>query len=200
MKDKLSRDAFRKVLNHEVHVLRLGHRVHRDKRVTTHLALAARAFGASVLYLAGKRDIRLEKTIEKVSQLWGKGFVVEYVKNWESLVAEWREHGGIVVHLTMYGIPFQSVIEEIRELKRPVLLVVGGKKVPRKMYELADYNLSVTSQPHSEVSSLAVFLDNLFMGSELVKNFIDSKIIIVPSPRGKMVLRTLSQGVSISEH
>ena len=181
-------------------MLRLGHRINRDKRVTTHLALAARAFGASALYLTGERDARLEKSIERVSQCWGKGFIVEYVKNWDNLVAKWRGKGGVVVHLTMYGIPFQNVIEEIRELKRPVLLVVGGKKVPWKIFELADYNLSVTSQPHSEVSSLAVFLDNLFMGSELVKNFIDSKIIIIPSPRGKVALRTLSQEVSTGEH
>lgn len=193
MEDKLSHDDFNEILNREVHVLRLGHRLHRDKRVTTHLALAARAFGASVLYLTGDRDMRLENTIDKVSRRWGKGFVIEHVKDWDNLIARWRERDGVVVHLTMYGIPFQNVIEEIRELRRPILLVVGGKKVPWKIYELADYNVSVTSQPHSEVSSLAVFLDNLFMGAELVKNFIDSKIIIVPSPRGKIVLKTLSQ-------
>ena len=28
-----------------LHVLRLGHRIHRDERLTTHICLVARAFG-----------------------------------------------------------------------------------------------------------------------------------------------------------
>ncbi len=35
----------------DVSVLRLGHRAGRDPRLTTHVALAARAFGARRLYL-----------------------------------------------------------------------------------------------------------------------------------------------------
>lgn len=190
MKVKLVCDIRMDISNSEVRVLRPGHRLHRDKRVTTHLALAARAFGASALYLAGDRDLRLENTIDRVSQRWGKGLRVEYVKDWGRLISEWKELGGVVVHLTMYGIPFQTLIDEIRDLRKPVLIVVGGKKVPRRVYELADYNLSVTTQPHSEVSSLAVFLDNYFMGTELVKSFADSKLLVVPSPRGKIVLKT----------
>ena len=37
-------------------VLRLGHRRERDKRITSHLGLTARAFGADEVILAGEED------------------------------------------------------------------------------------------------------------------------------------------------
>ena len=40
----------------DVSVLRLGHRVDRDKRMTSHLGLTARAFGANRVILAGDND------------------------------------------------------------------------------------------------------------------------------------------------
>ena len=49
-----------------------------------------------------------------------------------------------------------------------LLVVVGAEKVPWDVYEQAEYNVGVTNQPHSEVASLAVFLDRLFEGEELV--------------------------------
>ena len=39
-----------------VHVLRLGHRRERDKRITSHLGLTARAFGADNFVLSGEED------------------------------------------------------------------------------------------------------------------------------------------------
>ena len=39
-----------------VSVLRLGHRRERDKRITSHLGLTARAFGADEVILAGEED------------------------------------------------------------------------------------------------------------------------------------------------
>jgi len=75
-----------------------------------------------------------------------------------------------------------------------LLIVVGGAKVPRKVYELADWNIAVTSQPHSEISALALFLHELFEGKELSIKFEDAKIMIVPQKRGKKVLKMDSQG------
>jgi tRNA (cytidine56-2'-O)-methyltransferase len=63
--------------------------------------------------------------------------------------------------------------------------VVGAEKVPGELYGLADYNIGVTGQPHSEISSLAVFLDHFFSGSELGCEFPGAKIRIIPSPEGK---------------
>ena len=39
------------------------------------------------------------------------------------------------------------------------------------MYGLADYNVAVTGQPHSEISSLALFLDHLYEGWNSPGNF-----------------------------
>ena len=39
-----------------IEVLRLGHRISRDKRISTHVALVARAFGASKIYYTGQKD------------------------------------------------------------------------------------------------------------------------------------------------
>jgi len=50
-------------------VLRLGHRPHRDKRASTHLMLAARAFGADNVFYSGIKDSRIEESIKKVCKV-----------------------------------------------------------------------------------------------------------------------------------
>jgi tRNA (cytidine56-2'-O)-methyltransferase len=45
----------------------------------------------------------------------------------------------------------------------------------------------VTNQPHSEVASLAVFLDRLFEGRELGREFTDAERVVVPQAEGKRV-------------
>ena len=47
------------------------------------------------------------------------------------------------------------------ELESEILVVVGGAKVSGTIFELADYNIAIGHQPHSEVAALAVFLDNV---------------------------------------
>ena len=165
----------------EVHVLRLGHRPRRDKRVSTHLALAARAFGARVVYFT-TRDEDVGASVRDVVERWGGDFRLEYVENWKSLVRSWT---GTVVHLTMYGLHVDDVISEIRSSER-ILVIVGAEKVPPEVFELAHYNVAIGHQPHSEVSALAVFLDRLFRGEELKRDF-RGRYRIVPSPRGKKI-------------
>jgi len=172
-----------------VQVLRLGHRIYRDKRVTTHLALVSRAFGASALHIAGEFDPEIYNVMKKVSHSWGGSLLINQVSDPLEFIASWINNKGIVVHLTMYGVPFQHVIDEIRVAAKSILVVVGGQKVPIEIYKLSDYNLSITSQPHSEISSLAVFLDNLFKGMELGLKFHGQRLTVVPSSRGKLVLK-----------
>lgn len=137
-------------------VLRLGHRKKRDARVTTHVCLAARAFGASKIILSGEKDEKLIKNVEDVVERWGGPFSIEYCKNWRKVIKNWKSKGGEVIHLTMYGLPVQKVIDKLKNDKDK-LIVVGSSKVPGEVFELADWNVAVTNQPHSEVSSLAVF-------------------------------------------
>jgi len=167
----------------DVRVLRLGHRPERDQRVTTHVGLTARALGARGMYLAG-RDAGIVAGIRDVVSRWGGDFFVEDGVPWKKCIREWKASGGVVVHLTMYGEPVQERVADIRENDR-ILVVVGAEKVPGEIYLLADYNIAVTNQPHSEVAGLAVFLDRLFEGRELAWEFAGARIRVVPSPRGK---------------
>ena len=50
-----------------VNVLRLDHRIGRDTRITTHVCLTSRAFGASKIYLSGEEDHKLMENVRAVS-------------------------------------------------------------------------------------------------------------------------------------
>jgi len=172
-----------------VFILRLNHRPQRDKRVTTHLFLAARALGADGAFYSGEKDEKVQQSVKKVNKSWGGDFKVSYITDWKKKMTEWKGKGGEIIHLTMYGLPIQQVIDKIRDASSDLLVVVGGPKVPRNVYNLADWNVSVTSQPHSEISALAIFLHELFKGKELSISFRDAQIVIIPQARGKRVLR-----------
>ena len=167
-------------------VLRIGHRPERDKRITTHVGLVARAFGASEMLLTG-RDAHIEESLADASRRWGGSFALKSDVSWKGEVIRWKEAGGKVVHLTMYGSNLPDVMDEISHCEKDLLVAVGAEKVPAEMYQLADWNVAVGNQPHSEVAALAVFLDRLFLGRELEEDFAGG-LKIVPSPRGKQVL------------
>ncbi len=164
----------------EVYVLRLGHRPERDRRISTHVALAARALGAKGIYFSCFDESVFDSVRDVVSR-WGGDFFIEEV-NWRKLL---RDFDGVKVHLTMYGIPLPEKLDEIKRGKR-LLVVVGAEKVPSEVYELCDYNISIGNQPHSEVAALAIFLDRILDRTFSIK-FDDAKLEIVPSEKGKVV-------------
>lgn len=176
-----------------IYVLRLGHRIERDRRITTHVGLVSRAFGANGIYIAGEKGENVKKSLEKVVMKWGGSFHVEVGVSARKIVEEWKSKDGEVIHLTMYGLPLFEIIKEIRKSKRDKLIVVGAEKVPAWVFELADWNVSVTNQPHSEVAALAVFLHELWEGKELKFEFKNAKIRIIPSAKGKKVLKMKSE-------
>ncbi len=171
-------------MTREAAVLRLGHRPERDQRVTTHVGLTARALGANHMYLAAD-DAGVVRSIGDVVDRWGGDFSAENNVKWRRCILDWKAAGGVVAHLTMYGLNLPDVIDEVRTQDR-VLVVVGAEKVPGEVYGLADYNIAVTNQPHSEIAGLAVFLDRLFEGRELEAAFPHAKIRVVPSAHGKL--------------
>lgn len=176
------------VFNMKVEILRLGHRKLRDARITTHVALTGRAFGATRMIFCGEEDPTIKRSLAKVCDNWGGSFEVAYRSDWQHYL---KSYPGLKIHLTMYGIPFQEAIEEIQGQSNEsgVLVVVGSEKVPGMVYELVDYNLSVTNQPHSEIGALAIFLDNLLDVEKLGPRFPGGKRRIIPHPRGKRVLK-----------
>ena len=170
----------------EVAVLRYGHRPGRDDRMTTHVGLTARALGADRVVLPDNATQSAE-TVRDITGRFGGPFEVELTDELNATIEHWD---GVVVHLTMYGERVQDVEADVREAHRnePVLVVVGGEKVPGDVYEHADWNLAVTNQPHSEVAGLAVFLDRLFEGRELDQEYEDAERRVIPEELGKHVV------------
>ncbi len=167
-----------------VRVVRVGHRYVRDYRTLTHLCLVSRALGAEAIYLE-EVEKELEKTVGEVNRTWGGDFALLEGK-WKRVFQDAKAEERTVVHLTMYGTPLQDKVAELRK-HDSFLLAVGGPKVPAEVYKLADYNIAVTSQPHSEIAALAITVHELQSGEELKKVFRDYKLKIIPSARGKQV-------------
>jgi Uncharacterized protein conserved in archaea len=125
----------------KIEVLRIGQRVIRDDRVTTHVALVARAFGASKIYM-NEVDPEIENTIKRMNKTWGGEFEVEFFEDWikvlKSKIEEYK-----IVHLTMYGEKIDGCAKEIKK-NQNILIVVGAEKVPKNNFmKNSDYNGSV---------------------------------------------------------
>ena len=178
----------------EIEVLRLGHRLGRDPRITTHLALVSRAMGASNFVLAGDEDEKLFSNIHSVNERFGHGLSCRYEKSpmrmLREIVNSDEESKPIIIHLTMYGEPFKEVIPNIPKDK-PVVVVVGGAKVPGELFKISDFNIAVGNQPHSEVAALALFLDSWTDGEGFNREFSEPQLVISPSKSGKDVKEVL---------
>lgn len=175
-------------MTRSIRVLRVGQRYVRDDRTLTHLCLVSRALGAESICLDDAEN-DLVKTVDEVNKTWGGDFKVVLGVPWRKVVQDSRKEGRAIVHLTMYGIPLQDCISELRALDK-ILVVVGGPKVPGRVYQSADYNVSVTSQPHSEIAALALALHEIQSGEELKRTFHKSRLRILPSMKGKRVVET----------
>ena len=168
-----------------IEVVRIGQRVVRDDRVTTHVALVSRAFGAEKIFMT-EVNPEIKDTLEKINKTWGGNFMVEFIDKWKSIIKKKKEENFRIVHLSMYGESIDDVQEKLRE-EENLLIVVGAEKVPREIYDLADYNVGVGSQPHSEISALAILLDRIQKGKQFEKVFPDAKRKIIPTKTGKNV-------------
>lgn len=145
----------------DVWVLRLRHRPYRDQRLTTHLCLTARAFGANGIVINGPRDQKLLDVVEDLDSRKGGSFQVSFTDSPKHIIDAFKQRGFRVVHLTMKGEPFEEYTKQPSRSSEPTLVAVGGPKVPPWTYEAADHNLRVGSEPHSEVAALAAFLYSL---------------------------------------
>jgi len=159
----------------------------RDPRITTHLGLTARALGAEGMLLTSE-DKGVVESIQDVATRWGGSFYVKAIDSWRNALREWKKEGGKILHLTMYGINLPDIIEEVKGVEK-LMIVVGAEKVPSEVFELADWNIAIGNQPHSEVAALAIVLDRLQLRSNIdaLKLDFGGKIRIVPRGRGKML-------------
>ena len=163
-------------------VLRTGHRIDRDKRITTHVALVSRAFGADKIIINTK-DKKIKENITSICKKFGGDFQIETGTDPKKIIKQWN---GTIVHLTMYGDELGKSISKI-DKNDDLLIVVGAEKVPPYFYENADFNISVGNQPHSEVAALAIFLDRYLNGKWLTEQF-NGRIKIIPSNERKKVI------------
>lgn len=167
-------------------VLRLFHRLMRDKRMSTHIALTARAFGAKQMFYTGSHDSSLEESVGRITKDWGGNFHIGHKENELSFIKKWKQEGGIIVHLTMFGIELGDKIVELKQkLNENLLIIIGGTKVPSAIYHLADYNIAIGHQPHSEVAALAVFLDRITAGEARKEKRSNANVEIIPMEKGK---------------
>ncbi len=171
-------------------ILRLGHRIFRDQRISTHVFLVARALGADTGVYSGEEDHGLEESVARISEQFGGSFAVRYEKNAVRFIEDWKRKGGAVVHLTVYGLPAEKTVSKIkiRSKRKPLLVIAGGEKVPRNIYDLTDWNVEVTNQPHSEVGALSLFLYLLRGPAALKTKFPKAGKTVVPQERGKKVI------------
>ena len=171
-------------------VLRMGHRLVRDQRMTTHVALTARALGADEVWV-DREDAQLEARVADVVERFGGPFDIRTGVSLRGSIRRWE---GTVVHLTMYGEPLDETLPRISR-NRDLLVVVGSEKVPGDLFERAGFNIAVGNQPHSEVAALAVFLDRFLRGEGLKRRFL-GRLEVQPSARGKVVTPRASEGPS----
>jgi tRNA (cytidine56-2'-O)-methyltransferase len=127
-------------------------------------------------------DPELAHRISSVVDGWGGRFEVVGAPAWKPVV---RAAPGPVVHLTMYGRPVEDVLPRLAGADE-LLVVVGGAKVPSELYQLADVNVAVGHQPHSEVAALAVLLARL-LGVPGPGRWEGGRLAVVPRARGKRV-------------
>lgn len=165
-------------------LLRLGHRRGRDDRISSHVGLTARQFGADKIIYSGEHDKNMMNSLQDVCERWGGFFEIEYREGFRRII---KNFSGTTVHLTMYGQPFQDQLPEIRQAE-DLLIVVGSQKVPRDIYNLVDHNLAIGNQPHSEVAAVAVFLYEL-ADRQIKTSFPGGQLEVVPSKQGKDLRR-----------
>ena len=163
-------------------VLRIGHRIYRDKRITTHVALVARAFGADKIFI-DEKDKKIENTVRSICKRFGGEFEIEVGINYKKLLKRWS---GTIVHLTMYGDELNKSIKKI-DTNSDLLIIIGAEKVPPDIYQEANFNVAVGNQPHSEVAALAIFLDR-YTKEEWQRKRFNGEIKIVPSNKRKTVI------------
>lgn len=168
-----------------IEVLRIGQRLVRDDRVTTHVALVARAFGATKIYM-NEINPEIKGTLEKINKTWGGDFEIIFINNWKEILKK-KKKSAKIVHLTMYGEDVNDVETKLKN-EQNLLIVVGAEKVPREVYDMADYNIAIGSQPHSEISALAVLLDRILKGKQFHASFSNAQRKIIPTKQGKNVI------------
>jgi tRNA (cytidine56-2'-O)-methyltransferase len=148
------------------------------------LCLTARALGASEMIFTTKRDARLVRYISALERKWGGKFRVDFVKDYRTALKNSMNYKK--VYLTRYGVPLHKLTYMLNTYKN-IMLIVSPISTSPKLHNLADFNVSVTDQPHCSSAAIAVFLHEFYRGRELAVHFENAKYKVLPKEHGVSV-------------
>ena len=156
-----------------------------EKSKLIDVALTARAFGASELIATQKEQkdkLYITKYFKEINDDWGSSFKVSFDSNWKKLILE-RNNNYKTIYLTKYGSSIKKSEYAISTYKN-IMLIVSTTDNIKELYDMADFNISLTTQPHTIISSIAVFLNMYYKGRELAMHFENAKYKIIPENHG----------------
>ena len=130
---------------------------------------------------SSRKDPKLIRFVQLNNSKWGGGFTVEFESNYRKALDP--ESSYKKVYLTRYGVPLQEVIGTLRTY-RNLLLIVTDKEAFSPVYTRSDFSVSISNQPHSSTSAIAVFLHEFYSGRELAMHFENARYRVVPSEQG----------------
>ena len=93
----------------EIEVLRIGQRIVRDDRVTTHIALVARSFGAKRIYM-NEINPEINNTVSKINKTWGGNFAIENITEWKKIIRKKKNESVKIVKFSTVSINFLGLI------------------------------------------------------------------------------------------
>ncbi len=152
-----------------------------DAKNMENLVLTSRAFGASAItFMAADAKLKSRTTnyCSKVNERWGGGFTVGFCSNWRRFIAQKKNYK--TVYLTMFGVNLRKLDQTIRTYKN-LIIIVSLHEYAKEIYKAADFNISISSQPHTMLSAIAVFLNSYYRGRELALHFENAAYKIIPN-------------------
>ncbi len=154
--------------------------------VSRDLCLTSRALGASEVTFVGKRDSKLVRYMESINKKWGGKFKVQFAKSYKEALKSATKYKK--VYLTIYGSPLQDKSYVLKTYKNMVVIVSLKENAElNAIHKLADFNISITTQPHCSAAAIAVFLHEFYNGRELAMHFENAQYKLVPKGQGLMM-------------
>ncbi|MGC8586010.1 MAG: hypothetical protein ACP5K5_00475 [Candidatus Micrarchaeia archaeon] len=146
-----------------------------DYTCKANLVQTARAFGASELAFVGEEDKKLKRYVSELNATWGGAFSVVFIKDYMAFIKSKASYKK--VYLTRYGTQISKSIYMLRTYKN-LLVILTMKEANKAIMRASDFHVSITTQPHSSASALAVFLHMFYEGRELAMHFENAKVKI----------------------
>ena len=146
------------------------------------MCLTARALGASEIIFTSSKKEKLVRYAGRLERDWGGVFGVTFNHDYRKVLADANKYKK--VYLTRYGVPLPKLIYSLKTYKNIMLIVSSVQASSKPLHEIADFNISVTDQPHCGAAAIAIFLHEFYEGRELAVHFKNSKYKVIPAEHG----------------